>query len=278
MRQRFQYVTRCSCGCAVAFAVAVIAACSDQAPGIDGAQFADTATTLETGAGVAVDDTRVLDGLGDGPAGIDGADAGDGNRDGGAAEGGALEGCDPSFGASDACGGDLVGDWRYAQVCIRRRALDPLLDACPLAVVGELVHSAEGGWSFENDGSYRRRETLQVETTVVVPGICAALAGGCQALPEVVSEAFAGAAAVCTVDDTACDCRLSVTFINQQQGRYSLGDGTLTLEQVEVPDVGPVDLKFAYCVSGQVLRLHGLDSNLSDKDFTYVLEEGAYSD
>jgi hypothetical protein len=84
--------------------------------------------------------------------------------------------------ALSACGGDVVGTWDVAGVCVEL-PIGTTLQACPTARSTVAVHKARGRVVFDGTIAHRVAQS-QVEVDVFVPSLCASFVGGCAALGQ----------------------------------------------------------------------------------------------
>lgn len=224
------------------------------------------------------DDLRVAHGAG-GSGGASGGSPGAGGR---AGMSGALGGSGPpgaggrvgaggSGGAGttqcgvNACGGNLVGTWKYSNTCSPTAFGDcagETIDASGVHRVGTLTFNANGTYST----------TVTDSGTFILDLATACLSG--LACTDVQS-AFLGqspatvSSATCSATATGCHCLLGALGTQQTDtGTYSTSGTSVTLSS----STGGVDTD-AYCVTGSILHLIYSDSTPAMPDESVLTKQ-----
>lgn len=175
--------------------------------------------------------------------------------------------CDPSFGAGGSgCGGDLRGTWSFVDLCATNGVYGQVKDICaPAEISGET--SVISGTLSINGSSFTRDLSGTFSAEMTIPMICAALAGGCRRIEEVVELTFADTAATCADDATGgCACDVSTTLHRMTTATIATAGGVATVTS----STGEVS-RYAYCVEGDRLQYRGLSGN-DDQDIVYRLD------
>ncbi|MBI4822333.1 MAG: hypothetical protein HY791_39095 [Deltaproteobacteria bacterium] len=160
--------------------------------------------------------------------------------------------CDPSFGADQACGGDISGVWRYLEGCGESSIEQVVLDLCNDVD----IRSAEltgGTGSLAVEGA---RFTLEVEgrgqSVVNLGPSCNPI--GCGATQFVITTAAdranIEASAVCADDGSSgCDCELETPFELTTTGTISVSNGIATVQTSRGEE------RFYYCAKDDRLTM-----------------------
>lgn len=168
---------------------------------------------LDSGTGVGLDASTP----GDGGSIVDG---------GGATDAGAGPLCDPTFGATPpTCGGNPAGTWSYREVCGNSGLEAEVRMLCPTATLSNVVRTATGTLSFVGTG-YTLALFERGSATVNVPALCALLAGGCSAIPGLLSSS--GVTGTCTsASGGGCTCMASARVTIQETGTFMRSGATI---------------------------------------------------
>lgn len=181
---------------------------------------------------------------------------------------GAQGECNASMGPSDACGGDLVGNWSYVEAC-----------ADPDVVMGaiKVVCPTASGSNFDISTSQTAKLNftatdydLEVKTDVAfdlnVPVICATTLGGCATVQGLVESGFTTSGlegtVSCTDNGGACDCAMAFAYDIQDAGTYTTADGIATLDN---------GFEYYYCVADGKLKYSPVPDMADDAAAGYVL-------
>jgi len=181
----------------------------------------------------------------------------------------------PSF---TACGGNIVGTWRYVSGCgSQSSATCPSVHVMTMTTAGSqatYTFGSGGVFSYTFSGSANEMLSyalgcLSSITDAGIPQACADL----QSLyREAIDQPDAGSAvgevtsATCSAGgNQTCDCALVFTYLSQQTmtGTYTVSGNQLTVVITSTgADGGAADDRPAeYCVSGNTLTLHFPDSS-----------------
>lgn len=183
---------------------------------------------------------------GDAGAGLDGATGADAALDAGQDPdaGPAPLACAASFGEATACGGDLVGEWDYLEVCGAPKQIGDFLASCPAARVVRNQHTVTGTAGFAPNASFGWRLSDDFDVAIEVPVACTDSLGGCGGFALVVGIGL-GQAVTCDERDVFCDCSTAGNKSERAMGRYAGAGGTLTTTR---SDGKARD--YYYCVDG----------------------------
>lgn len=176
-------------------------------------------------------------------------------------------GCDPSFGAGGSgCGGDLSGTWSFVDLCATDGVYGQVKDICaPAQISGET--SAISGTLRVNGTTFSRDLQGTFSAQMSIPMICAALAGSCRRIEEVIELTFVDTAVSCADDATGgCACDASTTLHRTTTASIATAGGVATVTS----STGEVS-RYAYCVEGDRLQYRGLRGN-DDQDIVYRLD------
>lgn len=183
---------------------------------------------------------------------------------------GAPLACDPSFGQADACGGNLVGKWKYTSGCVADSAYEPLKTNCPGVQISNVAVSftAASALTFYANGGLIQVFNGNITGKALFPQTCVKV--GCNALQGVLALAVGlknpGSTVTCTAAAAgACDCDFNIKLVNFGGAKY-----TISGNEVTVTGAGGNQWTYYYCVSGNELRYRGTDQN-DDHHVTYVL-------
>jgi hypothetical protein len=157
---------------------------------------------------------------------------------------------------ANACGGDIVGDWKITSSCLK--VTGTLDDAdCPTASINASLH-ATGTASYRADLTYSLAFVLSGMETIGFPATCLTFNGvtvTCDQLnQQFVTNPPAGIAALHCTSAGSGGCNCTATLPDQtdtEVGTYITGSGILTTTQTgSTPDPGG-----GYCVQGNTLDL-----------------------
>jgi hypothetical protein len=155
-----------------------------------------------------------------------------------------------------ACGGNLVGTWKFVAGCANAASSGGSTSACPNETQVVSV-SVSGSVTFNSDLTFSVDVTESVSDHVVVPTSCLTVAGmsvSCDALATALSaaqgvDAGGGSTSTCSMSGTACDCDVSLSGLTtQQMGTYTVSNNSFVTSS---GGMGGGD----YCVQGNTLHL-----------------------
>jgi len=209
---------------------------------------------------------------------------GHGGSGGGTGAGGGSAGSGTTTGdggtcSFTACGGNLVGTWRFVDICGWGGTT-----ACP-PYQGVTVDrsSSTVTYTFGNDGSFQYLGSGTISETIHYPRECLATFGAdagiaqlCDTLESAVQMSIDNADAgplttlssfTCDVNVEACVCREVFMNLSQTEtGTYTTSGDQLTIMLTSATSQGaPVDAGTGgpsdYCVSGNTLTIHTISSS-----------------
>lgn len=163
--------------------------------------------------------------------------------------------CDPAFGLQAACGGDLVGAWRYVDVCGAPKQIGDFIRTCPAARVVRNSHTVTGTAGFDG-AAYGWRLADDFDVALEVPVECTDSVGGCQGFALVVSIGL-GEQVSCAERGDLCDCSTMGRREDQQTGTYSVLTGTVTTTTSDGKS-----RKYYYCVDGDRAMYRRVDDEI----------------
>lgn len=215
----------------------------------------------------------------------DGGGTGGGGGIGGANGDAAVSTNCPSF---TACGGDIVGTWRYVSGCSSSSSSTcSALRAVTMTAAGSqatYTFGSGGAFTYNISGSVNEMLSyaLSCLSTVTDAGIPQACADLQDLYRSIMENPDAGAAIVKIASATCaaganqtCDCALLFTYLSQQT---QTGSYTVSGNQVTITAPGPgadggaadAGTPSEYCVSGNTLTLHVPDSSGSTFVMTFT--------
>lgn len=172
--------------------------------------------------------------------------------------------CIPSFGASDACGGDPVGSWVYRSACTDLDLFAQVTAACPGASFSNTAYAASGTLVLNGDNTFTRNVNTTVTTDFVLPVTC--VIANCSTLAAAIDGQLGGTTTCTPNAASGCDCSTSIPLTTNDSGTYTVNGSIATV----TPTAGmPGD--YYFCEDANVLKYRGTASNVSDSDFSYVL-------
>jgi hypothetical protein len=176
--------------------------------------------------------------------------------------------CLPGMGASDACGGNLAGAWKYKSACTNTDVLALVKAYCAAATATTPVFAASGTLDISGTTSvlaFNRALTLTASSTVSVPTSCT-LSAPCSTVSTAITAVLpTGSSATCSASSSGCSCAITVDLSLGGTGTLTSSGGIATVT------LSAGTSQYYYCVNGNVLKYKGLASNATDKDFCYVL-------
>lgn len=176
--------------------------------------------------------------------------------------------CEAKIGASEACGGELVGDWVFEQVCIDPSVVIGAIQVvCPTASGANFdIKTLSGATLSFTATDYDIDARTDVSFDLDVPVECATTLGGCAMIQTMVQSGFtanglAGSVA-CAESSGGCACALAFTYDVQGTGSYSAASGVVTLSD---------GAEYYYCVADGKLTWSGVAGKVKDEAAGYVL-------
>jgi hypothetical protein len=168
----------------------------------------------------------------------------------------------PSCEEFSACGGDVIGTWRFRSVCPTERQQAELDDAARLCESDRTTVEAsfEGSMTFERGGSLLRTLTAEFQIRQSVPTSCLEEGVSCAMLQSTFAAQPAVSNVTCTTQASSCECSYRIVRASRSEETYAAADTRLTF-------TSPADQSqssAAFCVRGSSL-------SLSDEDGVYVL-------
>lgn len=164
-----------------------------------------------------------------------------------------------SCGKVPACGGDVVGTWRYEAFCGEAANLAFPALPCAQAKITSVQTSRSGTLTFGADGSFTEDATSTATFTLDVPGLCLSDGQSCQSFgdsfgrPGLKIDSMA-----CSPTPGACRCTQVISGRVTSSGTATIDGTTLTLS---APD--HLSSEFSYCVQGDELHLDFVVTPLS---------------
>ena len=86
-----------------------------------------------------------------------------------------------------ACGGDLLGTWKYTAACMTIKSGGNPFQSCEGASVAATV-DVDGSATFQSDGTYSVTQLLNISTTITVPKSCLPPGASCTDVHEGATE------------------------------------------------------------------------------------------
>lgn len=171
--------------------------------------------------------------------------------------------CNSSFGANDACGGNVVGNWTYVEGCLDINAFSMLTAACPGIVISNQTQSTSGTLDIGANGVVSRNYSDVARATAAVPALCNI--AGCINTASSVGAVVRGASAIC-IDDAVggCNCDVTISRSTNDVGTYTVSNGTVTVTTQATQ-------MYWFCISGNTLQYRGQPSNPEDNAVSYIL-------
>ena len=163
-------------------------------------------------------------------------------------------------GQTSACGGDIVGDWKFAGSCVDTAALAKFYrlrfqtSCAPEVTVTDNARLtyAPTTVSFNADRTYAGRFVMNGTIGIHIPTAC--LAGTCSDMrAQVLAMVGSGGdltEASCSETATSCSCSLTLGRVSDRTGTYTADGVSLTLENGQGPGSNA-----HYCVTEPELRL-----------------------
>lgn len=160
----------------------------------------------------------------------------------------------------NACGGDVVGTWDVAGVCIEVPVEETLM-RCPGARVARRSGRARGRVSFGERLAVRRAE-WSVEVQTIIPAVCAAFVGGCDGIQA--GLRLLARDSTCQASMAGdCDC------VARQSGAINDADGYSTSGGQIVS--ATLTRRWDYCVGDGALRYRDANAQAPAEPGTITL-------
>lgn len=166
-----------------------------------------------------------------------------------------------------ACGGNVVGAWRYHAGCINPSVLAPIRNACPAATVTDIGYMPGAGdqvFLLRADGTFRRAMEGRITAELRIPAGCTAGANTCTSLAGVISGLMPAYKTRCTAEGITCACTISKEIVRADEGTY-LATGGVVLLTIDGQMSG-----YRYCIFPGALHLDWTMTSL-DRDVSFVL-------
>ena len=174
--------------------------------------------------------------------------------------------CIPGLAQKDACGGNLVGSWKYKAGCISPSSFDDFKKACPGAKISNTGYAMDSGLHslvMKSDKSFTRAVKGKATAKVLVPASCAIL--GCAAVVTAAKLVLPTANITCKASAGGCDCDVILPVVTLDQGTYKVNGGKVTAT------VNGKNYDYYFCVKGGALLYRGTETNPIDRVVSYVL-------
>ena len=148
-----------------------------------------------------------------------------------------------------ACGGDLVGDWCYADICITKSdllqaALDmagAVIPDCTVDLIEVRSSTGTAMGTVSIDATMVTRQVMTMATgTFFLPDPECVLVN-CAATAGAINGALGPGAATCSMASGGCDCDINFMSMADEMDAYTLAGNTIVLTDGRV---------FDYCVEG----------------------------
>jgi hypothetical protein len=177
--------------------------------------------------------------------------------------------CDPSFGQTQACGGNLVGKWQYQSGCIADAAFDDLRASCSGVQISAVSCALAPGnaVTFFANGTFARQFSGSIFAKALFGQSCTKL--GCAALQVALKLSlakFPGSTISCAPMSGGCDCSVELKLASYSLGTFKTNGGVVTVTALGV------DYPFYYCVRGNQVLYRGTEQNSVDQNVVYLLE------
>lgn len=230
-----------------------LAACSDRNTVGDTGAGIDSAANVDTGSGP------------DGTADIGGSKQDTSNP---TQDTGPGPGCGSEFTAKDACGGNVVGTWKYKSGCVEPSAFVDMKKSCAGLTTKDVKFAIDPQFNtliLTGGGQLTRAIKGTISGTGIWPQSCAKLGcklleGAIKLLAPLVTVSCKGASA------GACECSISLPVAHVGAGTYTTKGGVLTAT------MGGSTHPYNFCVKGKGLHYRGTLQNTNDQHVTYLLE------
>ena len=152
--------------------------------------------------------------------------------------------CQEDFGEADACGGDPIGSWSFAEVCTDYDIAAAFSAICT-GVEVEKMDITGTGTLVITDANFARDTELDIDGEILVPAQCSF--GNCDGVETTIESTLNGVEATCVEvgggpgpQPGDCECELVGTIEESSSGSYTTDDGVIEVEN------HPTD--YYYCV------------------------------
>jgi hypothetical protein len=179
------------------------------------------------------------------------------------------------------CGGDVVGSWDLAALCVSRAAdermfADSLVgSACPTQALGSVTRGAVGTFVFNADLTFSTSTVLTNETTINIPASCLSglTCADLTVLPqsEVDAGLRPGVDSIACAGSSGCVCsQVSSPSQVSETGTYAITGSVLNLTATT-----SATETFEYCIQGDTAHFTARSTGATlDVDFVGVKESG----
>lgn len=154
--------------------------------------------------------------------------------------------CNPTFGASDACGGDPIGTWALNTACVDTD--DFAIDECPAATIEVTAISTSGTltvdattWAYDVSGT--------VELAASVPASCAAIFETCDNLGTFLEGTCVDAGG------GDCDCTGTQAIEQSNTGTYVTEGGVAVVNDGEE--------SWYFCAEGGQMSIREVEGDIT---------------
>lgn len=179
--------------------------------------------------------------------------------------------CVSDFGANEACGGSLVGNWTFVSGCLGNAALAPVIAICPSATRANETHVTTGTMEFTAAGRYLRSVRDVISADITVPPLCQFPGQPCSAVAGSIQSLLPNSSSVCTADGQMnCLCRTTIDRTISDEGNYTTAPGSVVFV-TEPLSGGTTRQEHWYCATGNVLKFRGEVVQTTDNGVAYVL-------
>ncbi len=179
--------------------------------------------------------------------------------------------CVSDFGANEACGGSLVGNWTFVSGCLGNNALAPVIAICPTASRANQTHVTSGTMEFTAAGRYTRSVRDVISADITVPPLCQFPGQPCSAVAASIQSLLPSSSSVCNPDaQMNCVCRTTIDRTITDEGNYTAAPGSVVFI-TEPLSGGTSRQEHWYCATGNVLKFRGEVVQTTDNGVSYVL-------
>jgi len=177
-------------------------------------------------------------------------------------------GCGSEFTAKNACGGSVVGTWKYQRGCVEPSAFVEMKKSCAGLAIKDVKFAIDPQFNtliLTGGGKLTRAIKGTISGTGIWPQSCAKL--GCKVLEGVIKLLAPLVTVSCKgASASSCQCSISLPVAHVGAGTYTIKGGVLTAT------VGGSNHPYNFCVKGKGLRYRGTLQNTNDQHVTYLLE------
>jgi hypothetical protein len=178
---------------------------------------------------------------------------------GGAAPGaGADSGVAPSCTPFVACGGDLTGTWKIANICLTpegTKGLEDSLKLCDADSTKVVSEKVGGTLTYDGHGAVKYDLVGEIAVSQSFPTGCLQPGQDCPAYLATLVQA-GDTNERCDTTATGCDCSYTLPIAQKQQNSYVTQGTTVTETDSSDGTMSTDD----YCVDGSTVRVKGSDS------------------